>query len=285
MAKRLGDLRLPLRFDPRQLQASLALVRADEWVPHYNERDYGGDWRGVALRSLSGSIGELAAHAADPSAFADTALRQRCPYLHGVLAAFRCPLKSVRLLSLAPNSVVREHCDPGFGSADSDVRIHIPVQTSAGAQFYLSGERLLLEEGHCYSIDVSRPHRVINQGGKDRIHLIIDADVNDWLRNLMQQGETVERLPSLPSRYDELRDLVVNDSELARELHAIPDSATFVDAVVRLGRRHGFEFDAADVRPRQGADVEDEDAENLSASGWLPTAVRPGDSQPVVEWV
>src|SRR5262245_30315979 len=129
----MNALRLPLTFDPALLRADLELIGADEWVPHYNERDYGGDWRGIALRSLSGSTGELSAHAADASAFTDTALQRRCSYFRGVLAMFRCPLKSVRLLSLAPNSVVREHCDPGFGSPDGndgEVRIHIPVQTN-----------------------------------------------------------------------------------------------------------------------------------------------------------
>src|SRR5262245_341114 len=284
MAKRLGDLRLPLRFDPRQLQASLALVRADEWVPHYNERDYGGDWRGVALRSLSGSPGELSAHACDPSAFADTALSHRCPYFRDVLAAFHCRLKSVRLLSLAPRSFVREHCDPGFGDDDREVRIHIPIRTSDEVEFYLDGERLKLEEGRCYSIDVSRPHRVSNHGATDRVHLVVDAEMNDWLRDLMRRGEAVDRLPPRPVRYEEFRSLVLNDAALSRELSAIPDCDGLVDGIVQLGRRHGFAFDADEVRPRTHRRLEPRTANASRALGWLPATVRIRDAMPVVEW-
>lgn len=54
-----SGLHLPLQFDTQRLQADLALIRPEEWVDHYNERDYGGDWKGVALRSDSGQSSRL----------------------------------------------------------------------------------------------------------------------------------------------------------------------------------------------------------------------------------
>ena len=275
-----SQLRLPLRFDPARLKADLALIRPDEWMPHYNERDYGGEWRGVALRSLSGSSDQLAAHDADPAAFANTALHRRCTYLRDVLSEFRCPLKSVRLLSLAPNSFVREHSDPGFGTDGDEVRIHVPIRTSADVEFYLDGERLHLEEGCCYYIDVSRPHRVTNRGDTDRIHLVVDAEMNDWLRTLLRHGAAIDRLPSSPTRYEEFSSLVVNDAELSRELAAISDWDGLIEDVVRRGRRHGFVFDAADVRPRKERVL----AHQRPAADWLPAAVHARDARPTVEW-
>jgi hypothetical protein len=274
------DRRLPLRFDPARLKADLALIHADEWVPHYNERDYGGEWRGAALRSLSGSSDQLAAHDADPAAFANTALHRRCTYFRDVLSEFRCPLKSVRLLSLAPNSFVREHSDPGFGTDGDEVRIHVPIRTSADVEFYLDGERLHLEEGCCYYIDVSRPHRVTNRGDTDRIHLVVDAEMNDWLRTLLRHGAAIDRLPSSPTRYEEFCSLIVNDVELSRELAAISDWDGLIDDVVRRGRRHGFVFDAGDVRPRKERVL----AHQRPASDWLPAAVHGRDAKPTVEW-
>src|SRR5580658_9953373 len=83
---------LPFQFDPCRLQTDLARIRPEEWSRHYNERDFGGDWRGVALRSASGSPQDLNAGQSAVS-FVDTHLLDRCPYFRAVLAALRCPLK------------------------------------------------------------------------------------------------------------------------------------------------------------------------------------------------
>src|SRR5580700_1748325 len=177
---------LPFQFDPHRLQTDLAGIQPEEWSPHYNERDFGGDWRGVALRSASASPRDLNA---GPSVvgFVDTPLLDRCPYFRAVLGAFRCPLKSVRLLSLAPGSYIREHSDNALEYEDGEIRIHVPVLTSALVEFYVSGERLLLEEGGCYYVNVNLPHRVNNRGTAARVHLVIDAAVDDWVRDLFAE--------------------------------------------------------------------------------------------------
>src|SRR3569833_370830 len=185
----LNALDLPLRFDRSQLQADLARIQPGEWVPHYNEQDYGGEWRGVALRSASGQPRGIVAHG---SSFSDTEVLKRCAYFREILAGFECRLLSVRLLGLAPGSFVREHCDRALGFDDGEVRIHIPIETNAGVEFYSCGERLRLEEGGCYYIDVSRAHRVVNRGTRDRVHLVIDAEVNDWIRGLFAQARPAE---------------------------------------------------------------------------------------------
>jgi len=47
-------------------------------------------------------------------------------------------------------------------------------------EFYVCGERLALEEGGCYYVNVNLPHRVNNRGTKPRVHMVIDAAVDDW---------------------------------------------------------------------------------------------------------
>ena len=44
----LSRIRLPLLFDPAPLQADVAALPADDWVPHFNTSYYEGDWSGVA---------------------------------------------------------------------------------------------------------------------------------------------------------------------------------------------------------------------------------------------
>jgi hypothetical protein len=223
----ISSLSLPFRFDPARLRADLALVREDEWRPHFNENDYGGQWRGVALVSIGGSSSTLFSSPSDDApAFSGTEVLARCPYFREVLASFPCPLKSVRLLGLAPGSFVREHRDAALGYEDGEMRIHVPIRTSAdaehGVEFYLAGERLDLEAGGCYYLNVSLPHRIRNRSSEERVHLVIDIAVDDWAHAIVKQGAPIARLPHRPSGGEAFRMRVLRDHSLAERLNAAP---------------------------------------------------------------
>ena len=129
-------LQLPLQFDRARLRADLDGIGPDEWLPHYNNQDYGGEWRGVPLRSLRGSASDLSASVATPAIeFAPAPALSRCSYFQEVLGAFPCRLKAVRLLRLSSGSVVHEHSDPQLGYEYGEMRIHVPVQTSSEVEF------------------------------------------------------------------------------------------------------------------------------------------------------
>jgi hypothetical protein len=281
----LSGLRLPFRFDVLRLQADLARVPPADWSPHYNDRDYGGVWRGVALRSATGSSSHLLAAHTD-AAFADTPLLARCPYIREVLSVFPCPLKSVRLLALAPGSYIREHTDNALDYEDGEIRIHIPFKTSPAVEFYVAGERLLMEEGGCYYVNVNLPHRVNNRGTAERIHLVIDAQVNDWVHDLFRRGAAegwhIPRAPLPGASLDDFRRYALRDEGLLRELRAIPDRQTFLDAVIRSGRERGFEFHEGDLDAAFRAPVAD--PEGSPPPGWIPTRFSAGDGRPVAEW-
>ena len=283
-------LHFPFRFDPALLQADLARVQPAEWVPHYNERDYGGDWRGVALRSTTGSIGQLAARASGQGGFHDTPLLDRCPCFREVLSVFPCPLKSVRLLSLSPQSYIREHCDHELGYEDGAIRIHVPIQTGPEVEFYVCGERLLLEEGHSYYLNVSLPHRVNNRGASARIHLVIDVLVDEWVHELFRQGQAgawdIPRSPLPSGGVKEFRLAVLRDAALMESLRAIPEERQFADTAVRLGHRLGFDFTQADV----DAAMRDRPIEPgtpgipLPTADWIPARVSFRDGLPFAEY-
>jgi mannose-6-phosphate isomerase-like protein (cupin superfamily) len=273
----LTALRLPLRFDPARLKADLSLVDPGEWRPHYNERDYGGEWSGVALRSPSGAISDLAARG---DSFENTGLFTRCQYIREVLASFHCSLKSVRFLRLSSGSFVREHSDPALGFEDGEVRIHVPVETSPEVEFYSAGERLQLDEGDCYYVNVSLPHRVNNPGLTSRIHLVIDAEVNGWVRELFGRGTAIARAALPVGGFEAFRDVLLRDVELQKTLQAIPEREAFLDAIAAAGRERGFRFAAADVEAQCGG------TPNPPAGReWAPVKIRFRGSQAVAEWV
>jgi hypothetical protein len=46
-----------------------------------------------------------------------------------------------------------------------------------------------MRPGECWYLRLSEPHRVDNDGHDERVHLVFDARVNDWLRGLLAAGE------------------------------------------------------------------------------------------------
>jgi hypothetical protein len=194
----LKSLRLPLSFDPDRLKADLALIQPAEWVPHFNTSYYEGDWSGVAWRAVGGRAGQLYPDPTATADFADTPILARCSYFQEVLAVFQCPLTSARLLRLAARSSIREHKDYRLGYEDGELRVHVPVVTNLDVAFFLAGDRVMMQEGEAWYLNLNLLHRVDNHSDIDRIHLVIDCVVNDWMRELfppeMAQAPTPVRI-------------------------------------------------------------------------------------------
>jgi hypothetical protein len=178
------SLKLPFQFDVARLQADLAGILG-EFVSHFNKTYYEGDWSAVPLRSVGGDPAHVYPDPTAKHAFADTPLLARCTYIPQVLAVLRCPMQSVRLLRLRAGSIIKEHRDFELGFEDGEVRLHIPIVTNPQLEFVLNGVRVVMNPGECWYLNVNLPHRVANHGATDRIHLVVDCVVNDWLRELL----------------------------------------------------------------------------------------------------
>ena len=179
------SLQLPFRFDAAGLQADLSGFLSEEFVPHFNVHNYVGDWSVIPLRSIGGSVEQIFPDPSQSQAFGDTPWMARCPHVQELLRAFPCPLLAVRFLRLKAGSVIKEHRDYELGFDDGEVRLHVPVVTNPDVDFVLHGRRVVMNEGECWYVNVNFPHQVANRGATDRVHLVIDCTVDDWLRALM----------------------------------------------------------------------------------------------------
>ena len=92
-----------MQFDRDRLKADLALVQAQEWLPHYNANDYQGDWDVAALRSVLGSP-DIIYSSNLVDIIQDTPLLNRCRYLREVIDTFQCDKTAVRFMRLGPGS-------------------------------------------------------------------------------------------------------------------------------------------------------------------------------------
>ncbi len=181
-------VKLPFTFDPALLAADLDALSADGWIAHFVKQNYEGDWSVLPLRGPKGATHPVMQIYSDPTAaaFEDTPLLARCPYFRAVLARFACPLQAVRLMRLTPGSVIKEHRDFDLNIEDGMARIHVAILTNPDVEFEVNRRRVVLAPGEAWYLRLSDPHRVANRGAGDRVHLVIDAVANDWLRGLLE---------------------------------------------------------------------------------------------------
>lgn len=232
-------LQLPFHFDTAILKEEVGALTL-LWKPHFNKSDYEGEWTGLSLRAPGGSAENLLTESSIcKQPFADTPLMDQCPRLRAMLSQIKCEKTSIRLLKLAKNAVIKEHRDLGLNFEEGEARLHIPVQTNPLVEFYLDNIRLVMEEGSCWYINASLPHRLTNPSPADRIHLVVDCMVNDWLTSVFMSKD-------LPVR---------NDKDTSKEDH---DHRNKIIEVLRasndplriaLGDRMASEMNAASVIP------------------------------------
>lgn len=87
------------------------------------------------------------------------------------------------LAKLAAGGEIPKHKDAGFSLMNCH-RVHLPLVTNDKVDFFVGGETIHMRPGELWEIDNGSDHAVANNGGEDRIHLIVD-----WMPNLRNQTE------------------------------------------------------------------------------------------------
>jgi hypothetical protein len=191
-------LQLPLSFDPALLRRDLDALSATPWTAHFVEQNYEGDWSVIPLRCAAGETHPIRMIYSDPLAttFVDAPMLAACPYFREVIAAFACPVRNVRLMRLTPGSIIKEHTDLDLdvegGVEGGEARVHIPVTTSPEVEFLLNRTRVEMKPGETWYLRLSDPHAVANRGSSDRVHLVLDLVVDDWLTGFFEEAAVVE---------------------------------------------------------------------------------------------
>jgi hypothetical protein len=241
-------LRLPLRFAVAPMYTEIGMLGRACWHAHFNTGYHDGGWSGMAMRAYDGDATTLYN---DPGSGApiDTPLLANCPAVAAALATLKCPIRSARLLRLAPGAVIREHRDAGVRFEEGEARLHIPIATNPAVEFVLDGDRHVMEAGECWYVNVDLPHRVNNRGTTERIHLVIDCVVDAWLRDQFAHGSLP--VPSVApgmAAFAAFRSAVLDDVELQARLREVDSPVAFIERCAQLAVPRGYHFDAEDVR-------------------------------------
>jgi hypothetical protein len=183
--------KLPLHVSLLQIQNEVrALTRS--WQPHFNSKHYEGSWTVLSLRSPTGEVEQILPETMENESFRDTPLMNQCPAIKSLLNELHCPLMTARLMNLKTGSVIKEHRDHDLAFEKGEARLHFPLFTNPMVMFHINGVRVLMHEGDCWYVNVNLPHKVANLGNQDRIHLVVDCRVNDWLKQLFAQADKAE---------------------------------------------------------------------------------------------
>ena len=196
-------LQLPFQFDAVQMQQEVNQLSTGLWQQHYQKLHYEGEWSAIPLRSTGGKADNIIIAPTNEIPYQDTIFLDQCPYLQSILHQFKCPLQAARLLKLSAGAIIKEHRDAELNFEKGAIRLHIPVITHEDVVFYLDKERIFLKEGECWYMNFNLPHNISNNSQVDRIHFVIDAAVNDWVKDLFSSPATKfkKEIPEEP-RYD-----------------------------------------------------------------------------------
>ena len=191
-------IRLQFDFDPQKLLADLNSVRSEEWIGHYRNDEYEGDWAIAPLRSVAGhpAIIHAVPGARCDGFFKNTPLLERCPHFKLAIERFDCAIGAARLMRLGPGAKILEHSDDMGDGATQELRIHIPVQTNPDVQFWVNRQQIPMSAGETWYADFGLPHRVENNGSTDRVHLVLDCEPNAWLTGQIKKAAEINQITS-----------------------------------------------------------------------------------------
>ncbi|NRB39939.1 MAG: aspartyl/asparaginyl beta-hydroxylase domain-containing protein [Pseudomonadales bacterium] len=164
------------------------------WLNHVNVDNYQGQWRIFPLRC---AVEHQNAHPIlqafsieGVSVWQDMPILEHCPAIRTVLANINCPIKAVRLMRLNAGAKIAAHNDAGLAAEFGEARLHIPLITSDKVRFIVAGQTVPMRAGELWYINADETHCVANLSNIDRINLVIDCEVNDWLMGQLH-GETL----------------------------------------------------------------------------------------------
>lgn len=188
----------------------LEQVAGLEYADHYSSYNRGHSWSALALRGF-GADPQLIEKPTEMSKkwkrehpdrlewpCVDTPLRAKLPAAEPLIAAIPGAPERVRLMRLAPGGGELERhadiTDPDAGTADGKLlRIHIPLVTNEQVLFDswgLDGQVVQhhMRAGEAWYLDTRKPHRAVNGGDTERLHLVLDVHSNPAMRALVAPG-------------------------------------------------------------------------------------------------
>lgn len=189
----------------RQIADRLATLGL-EFTNHYSNYNKRRSWGALSLRGFAASPRVIekpsempekwrAEHRATPFRLQDTRLMEAFPSVRAILERLGGAVERVRLMRLKPGDgeLARhtDQVDAEVGVSDGRImRIHVPIVTNRRVRFTAWGadgtaQEVHMRRGEAWYLDIRKPHRAVNGGEEERIHLVVDVVASPDTRRLL----------------------------------------------------------------------------------------------------
>lgn len=174
---------------------------------HYSNYNKGKSWSALSLRGYSSDPSFIT----KPSemndkwleenrdvefSMQDTSLYDQFFEVRTLLSHFNdTEIHRVRFMKLAPlKGELERHTDQvdvdSGGSVGKLARLHFPIKTNPKVSFTVwdcdgREQNVHMKEGECWFLDTRKPHRAVNGGDEERIHLVVDVLVNERIQDIL----------------------------------------------------------------------------------------------------
>lgn len=176
---------------------------------HYSNYNKKNAWSALSLRGYYSDISRIEKpiemskkwkeeHKDEEFYLQDTVLRNEFPEVDELLRDFDGNMHRIRFMRLTPGGGELERhtdqVDPDSGGTLGKLaRIHFPIKTNPDVKFTvwdLTGDAKTdnMRVGEYWFLDTRKPHRAINGGNEERIHLVIDVEVTEGIKDMILHG-------------------------------------------------------------------------------------------------
>lgn len=177
--------RLPVQVDPFLLQDEISPYVDNGWVNHVNSHCYDGTWDVLPLRTLQENANShpiLQSFSLEREGdWVYLPIVDSLPQIKLILDWFQCDLEAVRLMRLKPGTHIKPHQDKGLAMEYGYARFHLPIYAAEHVEFKVNDSFVPMKNGQLWYLNADASHSVRHIGSQDRINLVIDCKVNDWL--------------------------------------------------------------------------------------------------------
>ncbi len=152
------------------LRSVLEELDAEDWVPTHPDGPYESDeWIVVPFVEFG----------------RETPMMERFPIMAKVLQEFKCPVKMMVYYNMLPGAKIHPHRDTSGALELGYLRFHVPVRTNPQVEFLVDDVAVRMQEGQLWALNTSPRHSVSNLGNSDRVHLVLEVEVNQWVKSVL----------------------------------------------------------------------------------------------------
>ena len=188
----------------KQIEKKLTFL--PEFTNHYSNYNKGKSWSALSLRGYSSDPSFITKpsemndkwkeeNSQQVFLMQDTALYDMFPEVRELLKSFDSEIHRIRFMKLSPGGgELQRHTDQvdsdSGGSIGKLARLHFPIKTNSDVKFTVwnlnaEPETVNMNVGECWFLDTRKPHKAINGGNEERIHLVVDVLVNEQIEEML----------------------------------------------------------------------------------------------------